>query len=58
MANKESKGQPGVAQVKAAIWALASVLVTPNGILWKQAPTVLKDIFWNIANADSLSLRG
>ncbi|VUZ43209.1 unnamed protein product [Hymenolepis diminuta] len=58
VANMEGKGQPGVAQVKAAIWALASVLVTPNGIMWKQAPTVLKDIFWNIANADSLSLRG
>ncbi|CUT99596.1 rapamycin insensitive companion of mTOR [Echinococcus multilocularis] len=44
--------------VKAAIWALASILVTPYGSRWARAPAVLQDIFWLIANADSLSVRG
>ncbi|KAL5103379.1 hypothetical protein TcWFU_004901 [Taenia crassiceps] len=51
-------GQCSVTHAKAAIWALASVLVTPHGSRWARAPGVLNDIFWLIANADSLSLRG
>lgn len=54
----ESKVQPSVEQIKASIWALVSVLVTPNGSRWERATTVLKDIFWLIAKADSLSIRG
>ncbi|VDK37735.1 unnamed protein product [Taenia asiatica] len=50
--------QCNATHVKAAIWALVSVLVTPYGSRWVRAPGVLKDIFWLIANADSLSVRG
>ncbi|VDM31550.1 unnamed protein product [Hydatigera taeniaeformis] len=44
--------------IKAAIWALVSILVTPYGSRWVRASSVLQDIFWLIANADSLSVRG
>ena len=56
--SSEPKVHSRVEQIKAAIWALVSVLATPNGVRWDRASAVLKDIFWLIFNADSLSLRG